>query len=145
LPATTAAADNQPPYPRLTLTFGVIGHRPNRLPKAADDPIKSQIERVITLIKHEVGVVHRRYEAYFSKDAPQLCLVSALAEGADRIVAEAALARGFVLDAPIPFLRDEYARDFAATAAHDAAGSRTMPAPNSPLEEFNRLTADNVV
>lgn len=49
------------------------------------------------------------------KDAPEpllVTLVSALADGADTIAADAALALGYGLDAPLPFAREEYARDF---------------------------------
>ena len=45
--------------------------------------------------------------------APRFALVSALAEGADQMAADAALARGFTLIAPLPFAIDEYAKDFA--------------------------------
>ena len=39
--------------------------------------------------------------------------MSSLAEGSDRLVAEAGLAGGYVLEAVLPFARAEYARDFA--------------------------------
>lgn len=133
-----------PPRPRLTLSIGVIGHRPNRLAKADHDEIKSEVERVIGLITHEAGVVYRRYKVFFSGGKPQLCLVSALAEGTDRIVAKAALAKGFVLDVPIPFLKDEYVRDFVEGATQDAAGVHAVPAKNSSIEEFKSLTAEGV-
>jgi hypothetical protein len=136
--------DSYPPQPRLTLSIGVIGHRPNRLVEAAHDEIRSEVERVIELITHEVGVVHKRYEVFFSGSMPQLCLVSALAEGADRIVAKAALAEGFVLDVPIPFVKDEYAGDFRGSTAHDAADLPAGHATSSSLDEFNALTADDV-
>jgi hypothetical protein len=132
-----------PPQPRLTLSIGVIGHRPNRLAKADLDLIESEVERVMGLITHEVDVVHRRYDKFFQAEAPQLCVVSALAEGADRIVAKAALARNFVLDVPIPFLKDEYARDFSGAATQDA-NHHTEHDTVSSLEEFEALTADSV-
>ena len=43
--------------------------------------------------------------------------VSSLAEGADRIVAERALARGGTLDVHLPLPPDDYATDFPATTA----------------------------
>jgi hypothetical protein len=118
---------DHPPKPRLTLSIGVIGHRPYRLPSAKLGLIEAEVERVISLVSHEVGVVHRRYEQFFGKADPQLCLVSALAEGADSIVAAAAISRGLVLDAPIPFLKEEYVRDFVGDTVHlddkDAVGT----------------------
>lgn len=44
-----------------------------------------------------------------------LVAVSSLAEGADRIVAERALARGGSLDVQLPLPPDDYAEDFPAT------------------------------
>lgn len=45
---------------------------------------------------------------------PHLRLLSALAEGADRLVAEIALERQFDLVCPLPFAQAEYAKDFAS-------------------------------
>jgi len=131
----------------LALSIGVIGHRPKRLAKADRVEIESEINRVLDMIAHEVGVVHRRYDAFFSEERPQLSLVSALAEGADRIVAEAALAKGFALDVPIPFVKEIYVADFVDEATQegdmvDQAGNDLTAA--SSLDDFNALTADNV-
>jgi hypothetical protein len=122
---------DHPPHPRLTLSIGVIGHRPNRLPAADLGRIDAEIERVIGLIAHEVGVVHRRYANFFRGEPPQLSLVSELAEGADSMVAKAAIPKGFALDVPIPFLREEYIRDFAA----EADGGQVP----GPLDQFKTL------
>jgi len=51
--------------------------------------------------------------------AAPLQVISALAEGADTLAAEIALARGAALEAPLPFPAGEYAGDFAAGAARD--------------------------
>jgi hypothetical protein len=51
-------------------------------------------------------------------------LLSPLAEGADRVVAEVALAQGIKLLAPLPLPQAEYERDFASAAS---------------LEHFRRL------
>jgi hypothetical protein len=132
-----------PPRPRLTLTIGVIGHRPNRLPSADLARIEAEVDRVIRLIVHEVGVVKERYADFFRQDPtqqpppPSLCLVSGLAEGADSIAAKSALSRGFMLDVPIPFLRDEYLLDFATQAE---AGARH--ADGSPREQFEVLAGE---
>ena len=133
--------ENHPPSPRLALSIGVVGHRPNRLAEADYDEINTEVERVIGLITHEVGVVYRRYQIFFSDSAPQICLVSALAEGADRIVAKAALSKGFVLDVPVPFLKEEYERDFYGDTTNPPASDET----NNSVKEFNALTADDMV
>ena len=48
----------------------------------------------------------------FAKAAPVLTLVSPLADGADQMAAEAGLARGWRLQAILPFARATYIRDF---------------------------------
>ena len=48
----------------------------------------------------------------FATDRSSFVLVSAMADGADQIAAEAALELGFSLQAVLPFARDEYRRDF---------------------------------
>ncbi len=52
--------------------------------------------------------------------ASEFAIVSSLAEGSDRIVAEAGLAAGFGLDVALPFGRAEYARDFETAASREA-------------------------
>jgi hypothetical protein len=47
-----------------------------------------------------------------SNSSAQLWLLSALAEGSDRVVAEVALNEGFSLHSPLPFSREEYENDF---------------------------------
>ncbi|RZJ06340.1 MAG: hypothetical protein EON89_00615 [Brevundimonas sp.] len=47
-------------------------------------------------------------------------LISALAEGADSIVADEALTHGWTLDAVLPFAREDYAADFVDGSARDA-------------------------
>jgi hypothetical protein len=56
--------------------------------------------------------MHRREQGVFAPDAPTFTLVSPLAEGADQMAAEAALARGWQLQAIMPFDRDTYVADF---------------------------------
>jgi hypothetical protein len=46
---------------------------------------------------------------------PWLWMISPLAEGADRLAAEAALDAGFALQVPLPFEQTEYEKDFPAT------------------------------
>jgi hypothetical protein len=131
-----------PPRPRLTLSVGVIGHRPNRLPPDRIGQIEAEVERVIDLVAHEVDVVHQRYRNYFREEKPQLFVVSALAEGTDRIVARAALAKGFTLDVPIPFLKEKYVEDFREKPAHGTHDE--PPAATNSIVEFEVLIADGV-
>ncbi len=93
--------------PPRTLTFGIIGHRPNRLPASARAALTGEIGRVLDVLG----------EAF---PGSQFLLVSGLAEGADQMTAKAALERGFRLVAPLPFSRGEFAKDFEAGAVRDA-------------------------
>jgi hypothetical protein len=86
------------------LRIGVTGHRANKLDD--DDPVRlrGQIESVLRCLQQALAGL---------PNGPRLQAVSSLAEGADRLFANAALAAGIELVAPIPFARDVYARDFA--------------------------------
>lgn len=91
--------------------IGITGHRPPKLNLARADRIEADVARVFAAIDrrfHERGVI----------------CVSSLAEGADTIAADAALALGWKLVAPIPFPAGHYARDFAR---------------GKPLDDFRRL------
>ena len=100
--------DKEPPF-----VFGVSGHRDL---VAADEPeLRRQVDKVFGAF----GAAYRdrRFQ-----------LLSPLAEGADRLAAEVALARGISLLVPMPMAQADYERDFAS--------------PTS-LEEFRRLLASS--
>jgi hypothetical protein len=103
---------NTPPKPRLALAIGIIGHRPNRLPEAARDKVQADVANVLDRLSAEVKIAFASYQEFFSRGDPLLSLVSALAEGADRMAAEAALARGWALDVTLPFSATVYRTDF---------------------------------
>lgn len=109
-------ADTPPLAPGLALSIGVTGHRFNRLP-ADQAPIAAALETVLASIAREVKRIHRG--GGFTAAPPRLQLVSALAEGADTLAAEAALHIGYELNAVIPFARAEFAKDFAEGAPRD--------------------------
>jgi hypothetical protein len=100
-----------PPKPSLALTVGVIGHRPDRLPEAARAKVILEVENALDAIAREIGIVRQRYADFF-EDKPVLSLLSQLAEGADRIVAEAGIMKGWALDVTLPFSTDIYEADF---------------------------------
>ncbi len=98
---------------RLPLVIGVTGHRDLR--SAARPAIAEQVRDILLHFKN-------------SYPATPIILLSPLAEGADRLVAEVALEAGIDanLIAPIPMPREIYTRDF------DTSSSRA---------EFDRLLA----
>ena len=104
-----------PPRPPLIVHIGVTGHRPNRLASGMAPYLEEQCRQLIAAIKQ----IAARAEGLvtYSHEPPLICVVSSLAEGADRIVAEAGLALGAELHCPLPFAAEEYARDFAGEAS----------------------------
>ena len=113
---------SHPPKPRFALAIGVIGHSPDRLPQPSSDAgrkIVADIGLVLDALAREAVTAHGKYKELFASDPPLLSLVSTLAEGADHIAAEAALSRGFVLDAPLPFAVETYSTDFKAEQARE--------------------------
>ncbi|HUN97601.1 MAG TPA: hypothetical protein VMU69_15395 [Bradyrhizobium sp.] len=78
--------------------------------------MRAALDRILALV---VAEGRRAADAYMScapaQTAPakaEFVVVSSLAEGADRLIAEAGLAAGFTLDAVLPFHRDDYVLDF---------------------------------
>jgi hypothetical protein len=96
---------------KTPLIFGVSGHR---------DPLPAAVPE----IRAQLQFIFSRFRAVYP-DAP-FELLSPLAEGADRLVAEVALACGAKLRVPLPLAQKEYEQDF----------------PNADsLEEFRRMLA----
>src|SRR5579862_6109660 len=105
--------EKYPPRPCLALAVSVIGHRPNRLPagQVKLTAIASEITAVLTALGREVVATHNKYAEYFSGRQPSIAVISALAEGADRLGAHAVIelqqtarqdiAVGFHLDVPL--------------------------------------------
>jgi hypothetical protein len=112
----TAARANRPPRAAIAWRVGVTGKR--ALSEGAIVPLRAAAVRVLTLLRDEV-TRHAQ-----SPDVTAVCstarppvfrLLSPLAEGADRLVAEAALPLGYVLEAPLPFTQANYESDFRAS------------------------------
>ncbi|GEP01194.1 hypothetical protein [Methylobacterium haplocladii] len=72
------------------------------------------------------------------RERPRLRLLSPLAEGSDRLVAEIALELGYELDVALPFARADYAKDFTDGASRAAferfLGPDTAPAAYLALD-----------
>lgn len=100
-----------PPHPRLVLRIGVTGHRMNRIGEEAAGRVATAIASLFAGLEDELAALHDANGGVYA-EKPMLRVVSPVAEGADRLVAEAALARGHELQIALPFPRDEYARDF---------------------------------
>ncbi|HTP76221.1 MAG TPA: DUF4231 domain-containing protein [Rhizomicrobium sp.] len=112
------------PRPQACLRVGVTGHRIG--PKFSE----AQAAEVRKTVDALLGEIARLAQATVAKDAwafsgeqPLLSTVSALAEGADRIVADAGLAAGFPLSAILPFWRGDYRDDFSCEDSRAAFDS----------------------
>ncbi len=86
------------------LRIGVTGHRPSGLTGADLATLRGRVREVLALARDSAG-------------ARDLEIMSPLAEGADQVVARAALAAGLTLICPLPFDRDTYAADFSTASS----------------------------
>jgi hypothetical protein len=131
-------SDQHAPY-----TVAVTGHRPNRLPADQWPRLTRQLGEVMAQLEAE-------------HPGRRFTLLSGLAEGADRLAAHAALARGWTLDAMLPFSRARYMEDFPepdarsefaallarAAEIHEAFAADTYADPARPYAELaDRLLA----
>ena len=106
-----ATDPTSPPAPRRALRVGVVGHR--ELSRANEVALRAVLSRILAEIRDAMAGVGEA-TGLDTAAPPRPIVVSALAAGADQIVAEEALALGYELHAPLPFLAEEYAADFAA-------------------------------
>ena len=101
-----------PPATASSHTVGVTGHRPKRLegidPAAMRASVRSVLATIATAMGHERG----------------LRLVSSLAEGADSIAADEALALGWTLDVVLPFSHEDNRHDYPDPGARTALDAR---------------------
>jgi len=106
-----------PPRPRAALRFGISGHR------TLAETDASRIHTTLVALFRDAQATLQHLSAsrreLFAGDA-QGRLITPLAEGSDRIAAEAALAAGFALDCPLPFARELYEHDFKTEASRKA-------------------------
>ena len=105
--------------PRLELAIGITGHRQVNLHGADQVALKAAVATALTQLVAALQAVQQRYPEAFDAAPARFRLVSALADGADSLVAHAALAAGWRLDACLPFARDDYAADFDAPQRAD--------------------------
>src|ERR1700730_13058075 len=126
----------QPLPDRLPLVIGVTGHRDLR-------------DEDVARLEAEVASIIARLRLDYLKDDGEtpIFVLSALAEGADRLVARVALAQGARLIAPLPLPREEYRRDFEQglkpgnAAEFDELLARAVAAPVIPFTHGSSLEA----
>lgn len=107
-----------PPRPRLTVRVGVAGHRWDKLKHKDSPAIRERLGQVFDSIEDVVDqVLSDPAAGYLDADqtpSAVLRVLSGLAEGTDRLGAQAARARqrNWLLTALLPFARDRYVLDF---------------------------------
>ena len=120
----TLPMKQSPPRPSFALTLGVSGHRPSRDPKPGAgeessgrefqaDKVRGAIDNFLGVLKEAVDELSKSAAEWFDSAPPVLAMVSSLAEGSDRIAAQAALAIGLPLDVVLPCSRTIYEQTFA--------------------------------
>lgn len=107
------------PNPRRALRVGITGHRLNRLAPENRAGLAETLARTLRAID---GAARSRKERLRSP-GPPVRLLSPLAEGADRIAAQAA-PPGWALAVVLPMPRADYERDFLAAGEHDGPSLR---------------------
>jgi len=107
--------------PRVRLRVGVTGHRTGpKLPPETLAPIRLTVDRILASIATSARDVIAKSARSLVDTSLELVVVSALAEGADRVVAEAGLGAEFSLEVILPFAKPEYLRDFESAASRTA-------------------------
>ena len=128
-PTPPPAPAHPPPHPgpirpRLAFRLGITGARPNKLDPEALPPLAAAAAAVMRLVTETIAALAAEpaLRAAYAPGPPLIRLFTPLAEGSDRIAAEAALAAGLRLEVPMPFPVPEYEQTFAA----DPAPFRTL-------------------
>ncbi len=108
---------SSPPRPRLVVRIGVTGHRPNKLADADRDVLRDRVAHVVGAVKQVAAGLAADRLAGYREAAPVVRVISSLAEGSDRVVAEVGIAAGLELQVVLPNPVAEYARDFQTDAS----------------------------
>jgi hypothetical protein len=117
------------------LRIGITGARsllPEQLPR-----IRKQANEFLLDVREEVirlALTPEAKAAYGNAPEARLCVLSPLAEGADRLLAAAALEQGYSLSCPLPFPRAEYENDFKSDDSKREFHSLLSRADASVLE-----------
>jgi hypothetical protein len=90
------------------VAVGVTGHRS----LADEGKLRSAVEMVLRLVREAAEQALAAENGAQAAETFTLRIVSPVAEGADRLVAQAGLDLGAKLQCPLPLPRDDYAHDF---------------------------------
>jgi hypothetical protein len=130
------------PRPRATIRVGAIGHR--NIDGAVREKIDSTVNKVLNLIRKaaEDALKLASIREQFA-DGLDLVVVSPLAEGADRLIAQAGLEKGYRLGAILPFAIPDYEATFnLGNHAKAVADFRALLAKAALPEGYGVLVLD---
>ncbi|MGZ3266840.1 MAG: hypothetical protein ACXU7X_01345 [Croceibacterium sp.] len=103
------------PHPALGYSIGIVGHRRDRIEDV--EAVSNRIRETIATV--EGSLAQSGASGLYPAGRKPLRLVSALAEGADRLAASVALEAGVKLEVVLPFVASEYRKDFADEASRE--------------------------
>lgn len=122
----------------MVVHVGVVGHRPNRLGANINEFLIDHCQQLLRVIQQALAPAHD--PLVHLQGAPLLRVISALAEGADRIVAQAGLNLGADLQCLLPFHVEEYSKDFESPSSRDEF--LTLLGKSSAVLELDGQRAD---
>jgi len=112
------------PLPKARLRIGVTGHRiGSKFSQSQAEAVRATIARLLSDITRLAREAVEANRWAFAGGEAVVSTISALAEGSDRILAEAGLDQGHPLNAILPFGRADYRRDFASEGSRQAFDS----------------------
>ena len=82
--------------------------------------MRPRLSEVFAMLADGARAVYAAHPSFFADAGPVLRLATPLAEGADQLATEIALARGFEVHAILPLPREEYRQDFVEREARDS-------------------------
>ena len=137
-------ASAHPPLLPFVLRVGITGHRLDTLAPEAIATVEQRLGDALKLLTERARALHAKEASVFAPVPPQFRIISPLADGADQIVAEAALKLGYSLQAVLPFPRDSYREDLIGDAAKqrfDTLMSRAECSLELPGERSDDVSA----
>jgi len=112
-----------PALPNLVVRVAVTGHLPRDIYPANEPAIRNSIRAILEQVIATAATVASSENPAYSPAPPVLRILSSLAEGSDRMVAEEALAlkpqHAVTLECPLPAARAEYRNDFKTADSRD--------------------------
>ncbi|MFL6775880.1 MAG: hypothetical protein ACJ8FN_05735 [Sphingomicrobium sp.] len=101
------------------LAVGVTGHRSDVLSPQAVPRIEERVRDVLRQVEESGRALFETERDCFGNFTPRMRFVSPIADGADQIAAEAALALGWELEVVLPFDRNAYRASLANDHSRD--------------------------